>query len=485
MKKEDDRNHEEATTKLGDSDYKPSDKDNDDDDDDVEGEETGTRAGVNGGALISGKTSGTTGNQKVADGDRTKNNFMDTAAKKIIESGGSGKDSVYRDLHEVQLAIDEYKLKTFNVLRIDRSDSKRKHYRRYCCKKHIRCPFFIQFGSRRADGCAIIKKSCFQHYGEERLVAAKGGRKWKKRQHGRYDDEYAAIMQRKAAPPLPKDLIKTVQNEKGEDLTYHEAWRQCQLHSQLDLMKVAKSFEMIPSYAAKFMQINIGSSVEVVVNPTSNRVESFFLIPGYTNDIFKCVLPGISLDAAALKSPGKGVMEIYSVTTGNLENYVLAFGITNGYECEASWNFTNEVFSRNMPCLFKSRTDTMETLLPERTTAPTHNSFLLSDRDKGIAASLRKYFANHHSASCSRHIQSNIKQWFGLSASKPVVQLSKCFSTKQEDYLFGLIGKANKKAVTFLKDIEPTIWRGTAQTKIASIPARYGMTTSNAAECTK
>ena len=148
-----------------------------------------------------------------------------------------------------------------------------------------------------------------------------------------------------------------------------------------------------------------------------------------------------------------------------------------------------------MPCLFKSTTDTLETELlygrtntariPDEGTSHTqHDSFFLSDRDKGISASMAKYFPNHHGANCSRHIQSNVKQWYGIVASKPVIQLSKTFSTKQEDYLFTLIGTANKKAEQYLKNIEPKLWRGTAQARIGSIPPRYGMTTSNAAECT-
>ena len=59
--------------------------------------------------------------------------------------------------------------------------------------------------------------------------------------------------------------------------------------------------------------------------------------------------PVISIDAAHLMSPYKGMIFIYSGLTGNDEAYILVFGVSGGNENFMTWNMFNTLFAKACP----------------------------------------------------------------------------------------------------------------------------------------
>jgi len=435
---------------------------------------------------------------KIGSGDESKNNYLCQVILPTINIYGD--ETTFDTMDQVSDRINLYEERTLVQLRIHRSDFVKTRARTYACVTHVGCPFFLKFGSRRRDGAIVLKSYNARHYGDVRALKAADGRKWKGRHARKYDEEYNQISTRKAGPVLSADLVKTIQNQRGIDISYNSSWRLIQQKKMVNKSQVQKTFQMIPSYADAFSEINMESVCDYVIDESTHRLQRFFLMPSYINDIFKCLPPCISIDAAALKGPGKGVLMIYSATTGNRENYILAFGIKEGNENKAGWDYTNNIFHKHMACLQNTRTDTLEDIdtlefpllsieEPEEVqvseiVSTSHDAFFQSDRDKGIEASLKQYFPHHHAAKCARHIQADVAVFAGKQVSKAVISIAKTFSAKQEEYLLEKIGKTNKKAENYLRKIKPELWRGAAQMQDDNIPPRFGFTTSNAAECT-
>ena len=91
--------------------------------------------------------------------------------------------------------------------------------------------------------------------------------------------------------------------------------------------------------------------------------------------------PIISVDAAHLKSAYKGMIFIYSWSTGNDEAYILAFGVSGGNEDDRTWNTFNMYFAKACPSVSFVEDDHAYS-----------KSEFVSDRDKGLDKSLSKIF---------------------------------------------------------------------------------------------
>ena len=172
--------------------------------------------------------------------------------------------AAFDGMNDVSDAIADFEDKTSIKLRVNRSDMVKTTARTYVCATHQGCPFYLKFGSRRRDGMVVLKSYENKHFVSFQSLVAADGRRWKQRRYGKYEDEYQSIARRKAGTVQAADLVKTVQNQKGEDIPYHSAWRVVQQEKKMDYVRVRKSFQMIPSYARAFSKINPGSTSDCV-----------------------------------------------------------------------------------------------------------------------------------------------------------------------------------------------------------------------------
>jgi transposase-like protein len=108
----------------------------------------------------------------------------------------------------------------------------------------------------------------------------------------------------------------------------------------------------------------------------------------------------------------------------------------------------------------------------------------VSDRDKGLANAVEKWFPQHLSTHCAKHIERNVAQRFGNTAAKEVLKIAKCFSQLQETYHLENLKKISRGAYEYLMGIPREKWRTTTWVAEERLPRRYGIVTSNTSECT-
>jgi hypothetical protein len=82
------------------------------------------------------------------------------------------------------------------------------------------------------------------------------------------------------------------------------------------------------------------------------------------------------------------------------------------------------------------------------------------------------------------HIARNVEKLGGKKVSKFVGSLSATFSNRMSAQMLEEIEKISSRARTYLQEIPPEHWRGTAWLDDPGLPPRYGITTSNISEST-
>ena len=162
-----------------------------------------------------------------------------------------------------------------------------------------------------------------------------------------------------------------------------------------------------------------------------------------------------------------------SMLTALDEIYPICVCIREENKSEDTWTWFLERLKRACPCLTSDHP--LDRVEKKKYT-------FISDRDKGLVESLDKHFPSNMHLSCSVHIQRNVQVKFGRNAAKLVPQITKTFSSRHENALFGKLESINQGAATYLKAIEPCRWRSAEWTRDTTLPPRYGITASNASE---
>lgn len=394
----------------------------------------------------------------------------------------NSKNGTFENFDKIDVPIKEYEEKTGITLGI--SQSVRDVYRNYVCKEHIGCPFFLKFGRRRRDSLIVLKTSNTKHMGPRRGLRAKGGRRWKKRNRVLMKNVYGRVITTKSDPPQAADMIKTAATMLGEDIKYFPAYRKLRSENFASTVAATKAFELISPYLEKFNLVNPGATTHVEVD-NEDRVVSLFVCPAFMNNNLKYVRPVISLDSAHLRSSFKGGIQIYSGLNAADEVYIYAFALVARNECFESWQYSNKLFSAACPILQQDYIDDLEggsNQVSRPTSKTFHDATFMSDRDKGLGKSLDVTFPQNHSSNCSHHIKMNVKQKFGITASKDVIGIARTFSTRQEEFLLAQVQSVSPKAHQYLCDIPESKWRSTEWLQKTDLPPRYGITTSNSSE---
>ena len=426
--------------------------------------------------------------QKKATGDKSQNfhvcdQFMEIMKKYLTD------DLIFSSTDDISAFITEYEdLRGFQF-RITRSNNK-VMYRKYECVTHEGCPCYVHFGSRRRDGAIVLKSYDSTHYGVLQKPTALDGRRWKKRRKDLLDDVYNRVEQNKAAYPVPADIRKGAASNQGKVVDYNQAWRALEEVKRKKLLSRKKNYELLPNYLLKLGEMNEGSRIDIDVDANTHEMRRLFVCPLYVNNIYCCLRPVISVDAAHLKGYEGGTIESFTMYTGNKELYILGFGITSGNENLQNWRYEFENLKLALPVLQKRRTDTLEDdeqegnecVQIEEIESTSHDTLFVVDRMKGIETALKEVFPNHHQMNCGKHISANVEQKFGKKAASFVQPIGKTFSTRHEEYLLSQLKKSSPSAFNYVSNIQPRLWRGTSFNESEDLPPRFGITTSNAAE---
>ena len=425
---------------------------------------------------------------KKGTGDRSQNYHVCEEFLSVIAKYWSD-DMTFSSFDVISNFISDYEHLKGIQLCITRSESK-KMYRNYECVTHEGCPFHINFGPRRRNGAIMMKSYDTTHYGAFRKPTAKGGRKWKKRRKDLLDDVCGTVEQNKASIPVAADVQKSSATNLGKVVNYNQAWRALEESKKKKFASRKKNYELLPNYLLKLGELNEGSTIDCVVNKNTHELRRLFICPSYINDIYCCLRPVISTDAAHLKGFEGGTIEAFAMYTGNKELYILGFGITSGTENAENWRYEFRHLRSAIPVLQNKRTDTLEddeeedndTAQIREIEATSHDTLFVVDRMKGIDTALKETFPQHHMSNCGKHIAANVEQKFGKRAASLVQPIGKTFSTRHEESLLDQLRKTSPNAYNYVNNIDPKLWRGTTFNEYDHLPARFGITTSNASE---
>ena len=104
----------------------------------------------------------------------------------------------------IALAIAFYE-SSYNV-HLTFTESSANHYQHYSCKQHSGCNFHVSFGQHHGSGLLHQKNCIFVLSGSSMEVVAEGGRKWKKRRTGQFQQSYLLASLTHCSVPKPANI---------------------------------------------------------------------------------------------------------------------------------------------------------------------------------------------------------------------------------------------------------------------------------------
>ena len=105
------------------------------------------------------------------------------------------------------------------------------------------------------------EKSHFIHSGADVGNTAKGGRKWKKRRKGQFQQSYVLASSAHKSTPKPADIQIIVETYEGEDLQYNRAWKKVPEVNHIQMKVSVKSFKLLIPFLEEGQDMNPGSTV--------------------------------------------------------------------------------------------------------------------------------------------------------------------------------------------------------------------------------
>ena len=168
------------------------------------------------------------------------------------------------------------------------------------------------------QACYLLhqKKCIFVHSGSTMEVVAKGGRKWKKRRKGQFQQSYLLALSTHHSVPKLANIQIMAGNYEGEDITYNMSWRKLQEVKAVSKKVARKASELVIPFLEGWKENNLRSIVEWAVDE-HKCIQHVFVCPAYMEKVLSYMHPVILVDAAHLKSAYKGTIFIYSGLTGN------------------------------------------------------------------------------------------------------------------------------------------------------------------------
>jgi hypothetical protein len=232
-----------------------------------------------------------------------------------------------------------------------------------------------------------------------------------------------------------------------------------------------RSFQYILPYVNKFNEINPNSTTTVEKTPGTECLKRIFVCPGIMDRSLRHVRPIMSLDAAHLKSEWKGTLYVASVKTACDEIYPVAVAIMEQNENFDGWRWFLENLREALP--------TLVTQHPRPEVTKKYFTFVC-DRQKGLLQALEQIFPDNLSCFCAVHIARNVQMKHGgKKMAKYIFPLASTFSPA---FAEELLAKMPVETRTYVEGIPRNRWRNTAWLQDLTLPARYGVLSSNMSE---
>jgi Ulp1 protease family, C-terminal catalytic domain/SWIM zinc finger/Transposase, Mutator family len=379
-------------------------------------------------------------------------------------------------LDDAKAVVTAYELRTGNRLRVQRS-----MHDRFCvyeCREHVDCRFQIRISRRMSDGMFVVSRMKPNHSDVRRAPLAADGRKWKKRRHHDLDNIVVQVLRTKDGAPTPADVMKTAANHSNLIVPYMTAYRALSRDTLSSKKAAIKNFQLIGPYLEEMKKCNPGSVIGYTRGESLDIVD-LHLFPGFMNKVLKFVRPVISLDAAHLRSPYKGMLYIASVLSGASDVYPIGIMIAAGNEDRQTWTKMLRLLKQACPIILEQGFGSIEEGISE---CP---FLFVSDRDKGLKPALREVFPAQCEVSCAKHIEANVTQRYGRKCGRYVMQIAKTYSTRNGNHLLDLVRQSNSSAATYIQDLnnKGILWRNSQWVDgERQLPPRFGIVTSNTSE---
>lgn len=262
----------------------------------------------------------------------------------------------------------------------------------------------------------------------------------------------------------PKVAVKLLQaNEKqarGTNPPYYAEFRAKGQIRQKEYGDETESFRKIPALLLA-MQGNArgerGCYFDLDVDPTFKRFKRCWILPMATEQAFRHCRNFIASDGTFCTGQYKMTLLIVSTLDGNGQIIPITWCLCCG-ENKKNWSW----FLRGIKTFLLGMTD---------------DAVIISDRDKGLAGAVPKYFPYAAHGHCVFHIGQNVRNEHGtklegMTRSAAYAKTAASFKNSLKE-----IGKKKAEAQAYLENIDPTRW------VLYAFPRpRYGHFTSNIQE---
>ncbi|KAL6527389.1 hypothetical protein OROGR_016479 [Orobanche gracilis] len=195
----------------------------------------------------------------------------------------------------------------------------------------------------------------------------------------------------------PSEIINELHESYDIDITYDVALRGRNNWVELIFGRHTSSFQMLPGYLHKLVEVNPGTLTDLDVGE-DGKFQHLFVALGSSRMVYNyCLRPLIIVDGAHLKGRNKGILFVAVTIDANEQVYPLAYSV-GPLENDASWKWFLERVYAAYGC--------------------TQNTVIISDAHISIGNGVRHVYLNAHHALCFFHILNKLKSY-----GKPVTDM--------------------------------------------------------------
>jgi hypothetical protein len=196
----------------------------------------------------------------------------------------------------------------------------------------------------------------------------------------------------------PHTIITNERVMHGHELPYRQAHRIRKAARERIEGNAAETFKRLPSYFDQLHAVSL--STTAVLEITGNRFLRCFIAPAAVKQAAETLRPFVALDGAHCTSPYGDILLLAVGLNANNKTLPLAWGIVP-VEDGNHWKWFMQQFHAAFPALTGL------------------HAVLISDRDKGLVASIQEMVPQCHAARCCQHLADNIAKRYG-AACRPL-----------------------------------------------------------------
>ena len=254
----------------------------------------------------------------------------------------------------------------------------------------------------------------------------------------------------------PAEAVRIVRERCGITLPYHTCWKAITKVKKAWLYDDKLSIQRLNGYLRKVKAANYGTVVSFErEHLTFHRA---FLALGVSGLAFPYLLPAVIIDACHMKTKQGGIIFAATGMTTERHNFSLAIAIAPT-ENENNWLWFLEHLVTTIPSIDHP------------------NVIIMSDRDKGLKAALKKSVPMATTCICLEHLKRNVQAKFNSGMYRRLIEKAADACTVHDYHTIMSEVKSMSNEVYEYLDSERGEWAN------AFVPVpRFNIQTSNAAE---